>query len=78
MLFHLFRFSYAPLTLDGLGMMGTIKALPRLPQALGRRTVEKRAAVNSEEEIFEIIREANSANCQAIESQANNSAKDIP
>ena len=78
MLFHLFRFSYAPLTLDGLGMMGTIKALPRLPQALGRRAVEKRAAVNSEEEIFEIIREANSANCQAIESQANNSAKDIP
>lgn len=69
MIFHFLRLLYAPFKLNGLVIIATLLAFPKLPAAMQRRAKEKEAAVFSEKEIFAAIRTANTANCKAIESE---------
>jgi len=66
LLFQLLRVCYRPLCLDFMVLAATILAIPGFTRAMHRRREEKKAAVNSEEEIFQIIDSANQANRNAI------------
>jgi GT2 family glycosyltransferase len=68
LLFQLLRICYRPFCLDWMVLVATVLAVPGFCAALTRRREEQKWIVNTEEQIFEMIRSANQANRRVIES----------
>jgi len=72
LIFHCFRVLYRTLTLDWIAPLSTLSALPRIPMALRKRRLERDSMERSEAEIFDIIASNARLNCEALDSNAQN------
>jgi len=70
LIFQAFRLIYAPLCLDGMVLVATVMAIPKIPDVQRRRVVEKKTVVFSEKQIFKRIFDTNTANRRAVENTA--------